>query len=235
MSSENIKFFINNKIFEGFEDVTITRFTNSLASTFRASVVNKWHHLKKPVEIRNGNPVKISIGEISVFNGFIESAKLNLNSSQRKFTISGRSKAADIIDSFYVGLKERVGVKFSSFINEIIKPFGIKAEYRAKIENETVFDVTIKPAENIKSIIERLIKERNLIVYAGFNGNIIFDRNASKNSNARIKEGVNLISGAVSRNTQNRFSEYRSLAQSGGGVVSDRGGRRANERYTRAS
>ena len=63
-------------------------------------------------------------------------------------------------------------------------------------------------AETVERVIDRLIREQNLIVFPDFDGNLIFDINRKVNSGARIFEGINLLSGSVDRNSQDRFSDY---------------------------
>ena len=211
MSSTLIKFFINDKIFSGWATVNVTRKVNGLVSSFNATVTNKFSYVQDPVEFRENQNVKITLGDLPCFDGFIENISLNVDANQRSVVLSGRSKSLDIVDCSYVGPTQYKSVNFANFIQDIIRPFGIVAVFKSDPSVE--IDVDIAQAETVGRVIDRLIREQRLIVYPSFDGDLIFDINRKVNSGARIFEGINLLSGSVNRDINKRFSDYILKAQ----------------------
>ena len=206
MSSTLIKFFINDRIFSGWTSVSVTRKVNGLVSLFNATVTNKFSFVQDPVQFRENQSVKITLGDLPCFDGFVENITLNVDANQRSIVLSGRSKALDVSDCSYVGPTQYKDVDFANFIQDIIRPFGVSATFRS---NPSIkIDVDIMQAETIGRVIDRLIREQNLIVYPDFDGNLIFDINRKINSGAKIFEGINLLDGSVDRSSENRFSDY---------------------------
>ena len=172
---------------------------------------NKFSFGQEPVEFRENQSVKITLGDLPCFDGFVENISLSVDSNQRAIVLGGRSKALDIVDCSYVGPTQYKSVDFADFIQDIIRPFGLSATF---LSNPSVkIDVDIMQAETVGRVIDRLIREQNLIVFPAFDGNLIFDINRKVNSGAKIFEGINLLSGSVERSSEKRFSDYILKAQ----------------------
>ena len=211
MSSTLIKFFVNDRIFSGWTTVSVTRKVNGLVSLFNATVTNKFSYVQDPVEFRENQSIKITLGDLPCFDGFVENISLNVDANQRSIVLSGRSKSLDIVDCSYIGPTQYKAVNFANFIQDIIRPFGIIAKFRSA--PPVKIDVDIAQAETVGRVIDRLIREQKLIVFPDFDGNLIFDINRKVNSNARIFEGINLLGGSVNRDINKRFSDYILKAQ----------------------
>lgn len=212
MSSPDLKLFLNDKIFEGWKTFNVSKKINSLVETFNATVTNKWGYTQEPIEIREGDAVKASIGEESLFSGFVEDVNLTLDSKNRSIILGGRSRTADLVDCSYTGPMEYPLITFKDLMNTITKPFGLTPIFLTTTSSDKI-KATVTQGETVGSIIDRFVRENSLIVYVNKDGNPIFNTNTKKNSGAKIFENGNMLSGRVNRKSKNRFSDYITKAQ----------------------
>jgi len=210
-----VTLFIGSEVYEGWKNVSISRELNTLGSTFRLTVVDKWRADQEPFSLKPGSAVHIHTGKTAILTGYIDKVTFSLQAQNRTITISGRSKTADLIDSSITGKNEYKNLGLKAIAEKLIEPFGVKLLLRA--DAGAVFDkFTVRQGETIFEALDRLARARSLIMYPSFEGNIILAKKDTTLASTEIRAGVNLLGGSATYDNSERFSKYIIKAQTQG-------------------
>ena len=212
---DSVVLFVNNDIYSGWTSVEINRRLNSIATSFSVSLTDRWTIDSRPFAIARGQSFCIQIGGRPVVNGFIDSVDSEISATTRSLSITGRSLAGDLVDCSYIGRSQFTdNPTMSVIVNTMLEPFGIKSIF--KVDGGSFTKLDIRQGEKVAEVIDRMAREKNLIVYSDFEGNLVFDQGGSSRSTSDIIQGQNLLSASVRRNNTDRFSEYFIKSQSSG-------------------
>jgi len=212
---DSVVLLVNSQVFSGWTSVSINRRLNSVASSFNVTLTDRWTSNARPIGIARGQSFCLQVGGRVVMNGFIDSVASSISSSSRTIVVSGRSLAGDLVDCSYVGTSQfRDNPTMQTVVEKMLEPFNIKAIFNS--DGGSFEKVDIRQGEKVAEVIDRMAREKNLIVYSDFDGNLVFDVNSSARSNSEIHQGVNLLSATVERNNTDRFSEYIIKGQTSG-------------------
>lgn len=211
-----VTLFANRQVFEGWEEVSITRQLNSIASSFSLGFTDKWRVDQESWRLRPGDAAHIHIGKTSVVNGFIDKLDLGLSAQQRTLNAAGRSKTGDLVDCSITGQISFKDLKIDEIVTKLIAPFGLKLLMQADAGPK--FDkIVFRQGETVFEAIDRLARERSLIMMPSFEGNLILTKKGTLRCSTELRQGINIISGSASFDNTDRFSEYTVKGQGSGG------------------
>ena len=203
--------FANGSIFEGWEDLQVTRELNTAASDFSFQATDKWRTSGTSWRLQPGDKIHIHVGTQSFFTGYVEKMDCSIAAEKRTFTISGRSKTGDLVDCSAIG-SQFSGLTLREIAVKLCQPFNVKAVMKANPDK--VFDtITIQQGETVFSVLEKLAKQCKVLMYASYDGNLVFAPQGEARTSSGLVQGVNLLSGKASYDNSNRFSEYIVKAQ----------------------
>lgn len=197
---------------EGWTAISITRSLDALADTFDLQLTTEVSSKPPPVEVNEGQACEILYGDEVLISGYIDTVDLSYNATSTSLTVSGRSKAGDLVDCTAVKPGKRTGgswknSNFLTIANDIVGPFGIKAFCDLGDPVETYFKLT--EGESCFDALERLGKDYGLRVCSFPDGDIQYTRAGLEVlPDVTIQTGINVISGGVSRSCTERFSDY---------------------------
>ncbi len=215
-------FYVNNKVYEGFKNIRLSRNLTSLTGEFEIVLVDKWQLEKEDFDIKPGDRIHCHLGKTPLYEGYVDRFSATITSSSRNLTISGRDKTADLIDCSVVGSSEYNDIDFTGIATELLKPFNIKLLVKTDV-GKKFSKFTIRQGETVFEALDRAAKERSLLLLSSTHGNLIVDKKGAQISSNELIEGVNILSAAVSIDNGNRFSEYIVKGQQSGvlGSTSD--------------
>lgn len=206
-----VTLFVNKKIYEGWEDVKITRELNAAASDFQLQMVDKWEVNKEPWRIQPGDHVHIHAGGKSILTGYSDSLDASISESDRKLAVTGRSKTGDLVDCS-AAIASYEGLTLSEIAKKLCAPFGISVSFLGEA-GASVKTKTITPGETVFTVLEYLARQRKLLIYPGVEGNLIFSPVGARKASGELRQGANILTGAVRFNNANRFSQYEVKGQ----------------------
>lgn len=208
-------FYINNAIYQGFKNIRLKRSMQELCGSFDIVLTDKWKVDQEDFKIKPGDRIHCHLGKHPLFEGYVDDFNLSFNSTSRNLSISGRDRVADIIDCSVSGPSEYNNIDLAEIAIELIKPFGLKLIKIADVGSK--FDkVTIKPGESVFEVLDRLAKQRKVLLTSSTHGNLVLDKKSSSRSSSSLKEGVNILNGSASFNNSQRYSSYTVKGQSSG-------------------
>lgn len=207
-----VSVFIGNKIYEGWEDAKITRELNSAASDFQLTVTDKWRVNEEPWRIAAGDTVHIHIGQKSILTGYVDKVQPSISATTKSIAISGRSKTSDLVDCSVEGSNQFSGLTIKEIADKVCAPFGVKVSMVGNSGGSFAV-ITLQQGETVFALLDRLARERKLLMYPSYDGNLVLSEKGSRRASSDIVQGVNLLSGNASHDNSNRFSKYTTKGQ----------------------
>lgn len=204
--SDAVTLWVDNKIFDGWEDVKITRELNSAASDFQLQVTDKWQGDADEWRLKPGQHIHLHLGKSPVLTGYIDRVEASISAGSRSITVAGRSKTADLVDCSVEGSKFD-GLTVKEVADKLCAPFGIRVLLLGNAG--TAFQaIVVEQGETIFNLLDRLCREKKLLMYPGYNGELILSARGTYRVPTQIQQGVNLLSGKSTYDNANRFSKY---------------------------
>jgi prophage tail gpP-like protein len=206
-------FYVNNKIYEGFKDIRLSRSLTSLTGSFEIVLVDRWEAKKEDFELKPGLEISCKIGKTPVYAGYIDRLNISLAPGSRNLTISGRDKTGDLVDCAHIGRNEFNNMKLEAIARELVRPFGIDVIVFAST-GEPFTKFTITQGDSVFQALEKLAKQRNLLLTSSPIGNLVFEKKGIIRSSTELIEGANIKQASISLDNTERFSQYIVKSQS---------------------
>jgi prophage tail gpP-like protein len=202
-----VTLFINKKVFEGWEDVQITRELNVLASDFQLKLTDKWKVDQETFSIQPGDKCHVHLAKKSFLTGWVDSLALSIGSNERSITATGRSRTADLVDCSVTGDNQFSGLNLKEIATKVCAPFNIPVSFLT--DPGDIFDtITIQQGETVFALLDRLARQRKLLMFPDYEGFLVFTIAGSKRSPVQLIEGVNVLGGSATFDNSERFSSY---------------------------
>ena len=195
-----IELQVNDKKYQGWENITINKSMLSISDTFSMNIYNGID-----INIVGGDSVKILVDDKVFLSGFVDSLKLGISDTKKPLSVSGRSKSSDLIDCNIFENKQYNIQNAKVIISDLVKPFGITVSSSLNLEPLEVFDT--KVGETYFNAINRLCKQNNILPISDKNGNIKLVKNQLI-ENEKVLKDSDFKELEFNQNFTNRFSEY---------------------------
>jgi prophage tail gpP-like protein len=211
--------FVNGAIYGGWEDLKIVRELNAAAGDFTLQLTDRWQVGQEPWRIQAGDAAHVHLGKSPIATGYIDKVEASISASSRTITISGRSKTGDIVDCSVEGASEYSGLTISEIAKKLCAPFSLSVTVIG--DAGAPFDkITVQPGETVFTLIDRLARERKLLMYPSLDGNLVLSTVGNRRAASEIRQGANLLSGKSTFDNSNRHSVYKVLGN-GFGFIGD--------------
>lgn len=207
-----VTFFSDKEIYEGWEDVQITREINTAATEFQLRLTDRWQPGQTPWRIKPGSHAHIHIGKQSVVTGYVDSVNASFSANDRSITAAGRTKTADLVDCSVTGANEFSNITLKEIAVKLCNPFGIPVIFQASA-GDSFAKVTVKQGETVFALLDRLARQRKLLMIPSYDGGLIFTQRGTVRAGTELRQGVNVLSGSMNCDNSNRFSQYTAKGQ----------------------
>lgn len=209
---EAATFFVNNKIYEGFKNIKLSRNLTSLTGAFEITLTDKWEIDQEDFELKPGMEIACRLGATQLYQGYIDRLSLSLSPSSRNITITGRDKTGDLVDCSILGNNEFNNMKLEVIAKQLVSPFGVGVIVFSNT-GKPINKFTVNQGETVFEALERLAKMRELLLTSSPVGNLVFEKKGVLRASSELIEGINIISAAVNFDNSERFSEYHVKGQ----------------------
>lgn len=204
---EVVTLYINKQVYEGWEDVQITKELNACASDFQLTLTDRWQADKENWRIQPQDLVHIHLAGKSFCTGWIESIDVSMSAGTRTISIGGRSKTGDLVDSSVTGPNEYSGLSLLEIAKILCEPFKIIVKATTDVGGK--FEkITVQQGETVFALLDRLARQRKVIISSSAEGELLFTSQGTTKSKTELRQGVNILSGKATVNTTDRFSKY---------------------------
>lgn len=218
MPEREVEVSVDGQVFTGWEQIEVER--SLLSGSGACTIAMSTQRL--PFPIRPNQGITIAYGEDQILlNGYVD-ALLGSDRDGVVWTINGRDRTSDVIDSSStVEPGEWLNQPVLTIARDLIEtPFGIAVLLRGD-QGEPFPRFSLDPGESPWLAVERACRLRGLLVYfvpgPGEGFLLISDASTRDTSDAVLEEGVNIKHGRMLLNASDRFRSYVVKGQNAAG------------------
>ncbi len=214
MSSEVI-LRINGTDFAGWTGVRITRSIEQVCDTFNLTLTERWEGADdEPPRISAGDACEVLCDGDLVITGYVDDALPNYDAEQHTISVSGRSKAADIVDCGLMAKKFN-NKDLLQLANYIAGLFGIPV--RADCDVDAPFKrPAIESGQTGFEFLEKHARQRGVRLVSDSDGTLVITRTGTEVLSDALELGVNIKSASGRFSMRDRFNEITVVGQTAG-------------------
>lgn len=196
-----------------FTSVSADAAIDEAARSFRLEIAAEVGAAATAWAFKAGTRVEIRANGDLVCIGHVDRYQPRISKDTATVTVTGRSLAADVVDSAAVDPTGRFENKTVADIgNALGKAHGIT--FRAVGTLKPIKIAQVTPGETVFQVVERLARQQNLTLAGDADGNVtLYSPEKAERHAGMIAQGQNLLEGSADHNWSGRFSEYRVLGQ----------------------
>lgn len=209
----NVVLQIDGTNYTGWKSLAITRSLESIADTFELSLTDHWPADSAPKPIRMGKPCIVKINNETVITGYVDDVIPDYDANQHRLTVTGRSKAADLIDCSVMDNTVFKGKTFLDVARHVCKPYGITVTTEVLVGAPYANKHSVEPGETAFEFLDRLARMRALRMVSTPDGNILITRTGSERVGTPLVLGGNIKSARGHFTLRDRFSRYDVYSQ----------------------
>lgn len=216
---DDLELIVDGARYTGWQDVAVSRSVDSAAGSFKVTAVPT---VTEAWPIRPLQAVEVKIGDVAIVTGFVDSLRASSDSDGRRVEISGRDKAADLVDSSaVVSPGEWRNLKLHELVRELATPQGVSVLRGSVPAGEASFPVfALNPGETAWTAIERAARMRGILVFSDGLGNLVLEPPAAGGTlEGELVEGGatgNVFESSIRWNLADRFQIYTVRGQAQG-------------------
>lgn len=224
LENHELSLIVDGQMFGGWLDVRLSRGIERAAGDFQIGVTQRWPGRDARFEIPKGVACEVRIGDDKVLTGWVEVVRKRRDGSSASISISGRSKTCDLIDcSPDFETTELAGLDLAAVARKVTAPFGIEVD--AKATGPTFAVAAAHHGETCWKLIERLARQRQLLVMDDPEGRLVLTQLATERASDRIVHPAEgLLALETVEDASKLFSVYRVKAQAGARWSEEEGG-----------
>lgn len=193
--------------------VQVTRSLDDIASSFDLQLVTQMSSKAESVMVTDGSFAKVYYGSLLVLSGYIDTYDLSYDAVSTSLSLSGRSMAGDLVDCSAIQPGKKTGGSWRKTLGlqiaqDICEPFGIEVKSDVgPLPQERYFK--LEEGETCFSALDRMAKDYGLRLRSEPDGSIVFTRAGLRVlPDVQIESGRNVLTGGVTFDMSERFSDY---------------------------
>ena len=201
---------VNNRLFEGFTDASISYGIESMARQFAISITTP-EKIPSPIKVQD--KIVIYINDVKKLTGYVEELDKFESATNFTLTLQGRSLTGDIIDCS-IKRKTYKQKDFTQLIKIVLKDNNININVVNKILTPLKLDndAIARDGESIFDFLDRYAKKVQVLLTTDENGDLVITREGSgimKGQLVKVYDGNlinNILSSSVNISTKDRFN-----------------------------
>lgn len=193
--------------FHGWEDLSIKKDLEQLATTFSFKIPQSFRDTHKEFKLAPQTRVQINVNGQPVITGRIETMVSQLTPDENSITVGGRSKTGDLVDCAVLGPPfEYNNISLDKLARELLKPFGLKVFLSAN--PKVIPKVSIKPGDKVFEVLDKYARGQGFFWVTTREGNLRLMSPGNSKADTRLEENFNILAGSVNIDETQRFSKY---------------------------
>lgn len=209
MTIETLSLLVDGQRYGGWKDVTVTSGIERAVSDFQISVSERWPELQERWRIPEGATCEVLIGDDKVITGYVDAVEASYDKGRHSVKVSGRSKTSDLVDcSAVVEGGQFLKLRIDDIARRLASPFGIEVDMRGD-PGPPFPSVQVQNSETVWKLIERLARQRELLVFDDEEGRLVLGRLMEERAADVLKHPAHgLLQVTGGRDMSERFSDY---------------------------
>lgn len=184
---------------------------NDAARTFELECVHEMGATATTWIFGAGTAVKIALNGTLFVAGYVDRYQPRFTEEERTATISGRSKAADFVDSSAEHETGELKQKTVLDLAKSLDKYGVGVKADATLAKIPVLRIT--KGETAFRAVERYCRSQGLTLCGQADGSILITKGGTKRHAGGLIEGHNIRAADADHNWSGRHSEYRVIGQ----------------------
>jgi prophage tail gpP-like protein len=197
--------------YSGWETVGVVLSLEQLAGTFQLSVSERWPAPDAQADRRRilpGEACTVRLAGEPVLKGYVDAVFPSYGPDSHTVEVWGRDATADLVDCSAVHKGGRWKNKdLAAIARDLANPFGLQV-----VEGEDVggpfANAAIQEGESVFELLERLAKQRGLLVWSDGTGGVILGKPHPRDLKTQLERGVNIESAKGEFSRRDRCSVY---------------------------
>jgi prophage tail gpP-like protein len=200
----------------GWKEVRIERGIDTISGVFGLEVSDRWTAGASPWPIKPGVECALSVDGKAIITGYVDVVRPSFDAGSRSLQISGRDKAADMVDSSALNEPDSWSqVAIGKLAAELAKPFGIEVVDESG-DTQSFLLAKIQPGETAFEILERYSRQRGVLTISDGAGRIILTKPGQRRADVALEQGKNILRASGTADYSQRFAEYLVSGQTAG-------------------
>ncbi|VVA46987.1 Phage late control gene D protein (GPD) [Serratia ficaria] len=220
--SEELTLNVDGKIWGGWTAMTINRSLDSIAGEFDLAVTAQWSQAA-PRSIKPGMACSVNIGPDRTLTGYIDDFIPSYDDRNVSLRVLGRDKTGDLVDSSVVDKSGQWrGQKLEQIAAAICKPYNIQVITETDT-GDTFGGVTLEQGETAFELLDRLAKQRGVLMTSDAWGRLVITRASTKRASVALVLGQNILAARGRFSWRERANQYivKGSAAAGGTTWDD--------------
>lgn len=216
----NLTLTVNGAKYGGWKSIVVTRGIDAICGGFDLAVSDRYPSSFPSSVIREGDECAVHIDAAQIIKGYVDSRRISYDATTHTFGVTGRDKAADLVDSSAI-IDKKWQFKNQSvlaIVKAIAGAYGIAVALAPGVVIDTQpKQFSINPGESAFEAIDRICRIAAVLPVSDGNGGIFLTRGqAVARAATELVEGVNILSADASYDLSDRFYKYIVAGQHSG-------------------
>lgn len=212
----DVRLEVDGTEYLGWKRVHVERGVDTISGVFVLEVSDRWSASQQPWAIRPGAECQLSVDGITIMVGYVDVVRASYDATSRSLQISGRDKAADMVDSSALNEPDSWSeVTIGKLTKELAAPFGIEVTDSSG-DTKPFHLAKIQPGETAFAILERYSRQRGVLTISDGRGGIVLTKPGDQRADVSLEQGANILSASGTADYSQRFAEYLVTGQTAG-------------------
>lgn len=216
--SEVVTLLANGQSFTGWKSVSISRSIKQLCGSFSLSLTERWSNgvgSDAPPQFASGDECQLYCGDDLVLSGYVDEALPNYDAEKHTISVTGRSKAADLIDCGHPGKQWVQPQTLLQLATELAGEVSVSV--RAETDVGAAFQrPAIEVGETRFEFLEKLARQRGVRLMSDAAGVLLIVRAGTEVVPDSLELGRNIRSAGGRFSHKDRFNEIVVVGQTNG-------------------
>lgn len=212
----DVRLKVDGTDYLGWKRIHIERGIDTISGVFGLEVSDRWGAAQTPWPIKPGAECQLSVDGAVIIAGYVDVVRPSYDATSRGLQISGRDKAADMVDSSALNEPDSwSAITIGKLAAELAKPFGVSVVDESG-DAEPFHLAKIQPGETAFAILERYSRQRGILTISDGLRGIVLMKPGGRRADVALEQGKNILSASGTADYSQRFNEYLVTGQTAG-------------------
>lgn len=200
---------VDGMAYAGWTRQEVQRGIEQMAGGFVLQLSSTYPGTQAPVELREGLPCEVWLGDDQVISGYIDDLETDDTETQSSVRLAGRDRSADLVDCSAIHKSGQWrGARLEQIVADIAAPFKIKVVVEPGMSTGEVFKrFALEEGEKAFDAIDRACRLRGVLVTSTPEGHVLLTTASTVSSGVHLIEGVNMTKFHSKHSWKERHSE----------------------------
>lgn len=203
---------VNGLAYHGWQEVRVEKSMDQIAGSFTVRASDRYPKKPSDWKMHLGDSCSVEIADVPVIQGYIEAMPVSYSAREHHIEVNGRDVTGDLVDCSFIsgGDSEFLDLSIQEIASRLCAPFGIDVvvDSSASEAVQKKTSLGVSQGDTVFEMIAKLCRIAQVLPVSYGDGKLYLTRAGSQQASGTVELGVNVLSGTLSQNDKDRFSEY---------------------------